>query len=77
MEAEAAPIVQCLGLKLDEPRIIPAPSSAHSYSGNVHELSVHLVVNGERCGFLVIERDCESQRDHVLVFELILVVARQ
>ncbi len=48
MEAEATPIVKRLGLQLDEPRIIPAPSSAHSYSGNVHDLDVHLVVNGKQ-----------------------------
>ncbi len=47
MEAEALPIVKRLGLHPDEPKILPAPSTAHSYSGQPHGLSVHLVVNGE------------------------------
>ena len=46
MEAEAAPIVERLDLRLDDPRIIPGPCSARSFSGTVHDLAVHLVVNG-------------------------------
>ncbi|KAK9821682.1 hypothetical protein WJX74_007745 [Apatococcus lobatus] len=53
MEAEAAPIVKRLGLHFDDPRIIPGPSTAQSYSGTAHDLTVHLVVNGKDTRFEV------------------------
>lgn len=48
MEAEAQPLIQKLGLVLDDPPVLLQPAPCISYSGKVGALKVHLVWNG-RC----------------------------
>lgn len=47
MEAEAAPMVDSLGLKRDEPAAIPPPAPCVTYSGQLHGSQVHLVTFGK------------------------------
>ncbi|KAL6769098.1 hypothetical protein ACKKBG_A17475 [Auxenochlorella protothecoides x Auxenochlorella symbiontica] len=49
MEAEAAPLIQALGLVQDTPRVIPEPAPCVSFSGSHAGAHVHVVVNG-KCG---------------------------
>ncbi len=46
MEAEAKPMVELMGLKEDDPPIIPRPAPCVSYSGDYAGIKVHVVRNG-------------------------------
>merc|ERR1711976_893187 len=46
MEAEAAPLVEAIGLTKDEPSRIAPPSTCITFSGNHNGLEVHVVCNG-------------------------------
>ncbi len=46
MEAEAAPLIKRLNLKLDDPPVIPPPAPCLSYSGEDFGATIHLVCFG-------------------------------
>ena len=47
MEAEAAPLIEHLGLTKDDPQPIAPPAPCKSYSGEKFGMTVHIVINGE------------------------------
>ena len=51
MKAEAAPLVEHLGLKKAEPGPFPGPIPAEVFSGAVGDAIVHVCCNGEAKGF--------------------------
>lgn len=51
MKAEAAPLVEHLGLKKAEPSPFPGPIPAEVFSGAVGDATVHVCCNGEAKGF--------------------------
>ena len=51
MKAEAAPLVEHLGLKKAEPSPFPGPIPAEVFSGAVGDAVVHVCCNGEAKGF--------------------------
>ena len=55
MEAEAAPIVESLGLQQDVPAAIPPPAPCVTYSGSLHGMRVHVVTNG-KCRFTAVDQ---------------------
>ena len=56
MEAEAMPMVEALGLKADNPAVIPPPAPCHSFSGRHAGADVHVVCFGELSRFSVFLR---------------------
>ena len=67
MEAEAKPLIEGLGLKRDEPSLIPPPAPAVTFSGSKGGAKIHVVCNGRCCsGGLLLFRlwICSSAQTH-------------